>query len=194
MAHWPPSRSPRHHQVALVFVCLEFHHPTPSLPSPGSSASPTPSSRVTVHPHLIGEKEFDIFLSKAHLVVRMIQLKMGQDLLLQVTRGITLQLVALISEISGVTHPPFLPHSFLSSLTPSLPHSLLFSLPSLLPPSLAGVPQATNIGVYCQSDKRVWTLASPPHLNRRGKKITLVARILKGNLSCTVGNSLFRLV
>ena len=79
----------------------------------------------------------------------MIQLKMGQDLLLQVTRGITLQLVALISEISAVTHPP----------------------------SLAGVPQATDASVYCQPDERVWTLASPPHLNRRGKKITLVARM-----------------
>lgn len=112
-----------------VFVSLEFHHPTHSLSSPASSASPTPSSRVTVHPHLIGEKEFDIFLSKAHLVVRMIQLKMGQDLLLQVTRGITLQLVALISEISPVTHPPFLPHSLLSSLTPFSSPSLLSSLP-----------------------------------------------------------------
>ena len=125
VARWPPSRSPQHHQVSLWggggnLFPLSFV--TPPSPSP-ASASPIPSSRVTVHPHLIGEKEFDIFLSKAHLVVRMIQLKMGQDLLLQVTRGITLQLVALISEISAVTHPPSIP-SIPPSFTPSILHSL----------------------------------------------------------------------
>ena len=50
-------------------------------------ADSTPSgsgSRVNLHPKLLSGQELEVLFAKAHLVIRMIQLKIGQDLLLQV--------------------------------------------------------------------------------------------------------------
>ena len=55
---------------------------TPTPPPPPSSSSG--SSRGSFHPNLLSETEIDILQSRAGLVIRMIQLKIGQDLLLQV--------------------------------------------------------------------------------------------------------------
>ena len=67
-------------------MSLSTLHPLLSLTLAPSTPS-TPSSRVNIHPHLIGERELRILLTKAHLVIRMIQLKIGQDLLLQVLQN-----------------------------------------------------------------------------------------------------------
>ena len=47
---------------------------------PGQSSG----SRTSIHPHLISERELSVLVSRAHLIVRSIQLKIGHDLLMQV--------------------------------------------------------------------------------------------------------------
>lgn len=56
----------------------------PHLPA-GTSVSSPSHPRTSIHPHLISERELDILMAKAHLIIRSIQLKIGHDLLLQVT-------------------------------------------------------------------------------------------------------------
>lgn len=53
-----------------------------TAPPPPSASSGT--ARGTFHPNLVSETELDILQSRAGLIIRMIQLKIGQDLLLQV--------------------------------------------------------------------------------------------------------------
>ena len=43
-----------------------------------------PSGRMSFHPKLMSGHELEILRSKSHLVIRMVQLKIGQDLLFQV--------------------------------------------------------------------------------------------------------------
>ena len=45
---------------------------------------PGQSSRTNIHPHLISERELSVLMSKSHLIIRSIQLKIGHDLLMQV--------------------------------------------------------------------------------------------------------------
>lgn len=72
-----------------------LHSPltTKILTATGSSSSTTttsdqaptmPFSAVHLHPQLIGVKQKEVALSKAHLVLRMIENRIGQDPLLQV--------------------------------------------------------------------------------------------------------------
>ena len=44
----------------------------------------TSSSRSMLHPHLLSEMDVKILSSKAHLLIRMLQLRIGHDLLVQV--------------------------------------------------------------------------------------------------------------
>ena len=49
-----------------------------------SPSGPGSQPRTSIHPHLISERELSVLKSKAHLVMRAIQLKIGHDLLMQV--------------------------------------------------------------------------------------------------------------
>lgn len=44
----------------------------------------TSGPRASIHPHLVSERELAVLMSKAHLIIRSIQLKIGHDLLMQV--------------------------------------------------------------------------------------------------------------
>lgn len=60
-----------------------------SAPSvPGSSSGQTPESPAAgsphMHPHLTSGKNLEIIWSKSHLVIRMIEMRIGQEPLLQV--------------------------------------------------------------------------------------------------------------
>ena len=46
--------------------------------------APSTGSSTTTNPTLISERKIEVLAAKAHLIVRMIQLKVGNDLLLQV--------------------------------------------------------------------------------------------------------------
>jgi transcription initiation factor TFIID subunit 2 len=73
---------------------------TPSS-GPGASSSP----RTSTHPHLVGERELAVLVSKAHLVVRSIQLKIGHDLLMQVFhKQLTLASSASVASDYGHWH------------------------------------------------------------------------------------------
>ena len=50
-----------------------------------AASSQASGTRSNFHPQLVSEKEMSVMASKAHLVLRMIQLKIGHDLLLQVS-------------------------------------------------------------------------------------------------------------
>lgn len=76
---------------------FEFDHTLPPLCTPSAlgtsststsstSATPTgiPPPRSTLHPHLLSEVDVKILSSKAHLIIRMLQLRIGHDLLVQV--------------------------------------------------------------------------------------------------------------
>ena len=63
--------------VITQLILVHISTPLESVPS-GSSA------RNHLHPKLLSGREVEILVAKAHLVVRMIQLKIGEDLLLQV--------------------------------------------------------------------------------------------------------------
>ena len=81
--------------TSAVFV-LSYLSPPPNVPHPllptNTYLDPTPASmhahadsnRLHLHPKLLSEQELTLLTTKAHLVIRMIQLKIGQDLLLQV--------------------------------------------------------------------------------------------------------------
>ena len=71
---------------------------TPAPPPPSSSSS-SGTSRGSFHPNLLSEIELDILQSRAGLIIRMIQLKIGQDLLLQVFN----KLLTLASAASQTT-------------------------------------------------------------------------------------------
>ena len=58
------------------YMCM---HAGPSV----SSASPS-HPRTSIHPHLVSERELSVLMTKAHLIIRSIQLKIGHDLLMQV--------------------------------------------------------------------------------------------------------------
>ena len=58
-------------------------------PSSLSPAGASPNPHTSIHPHLTSERELSVLRSKAHLVMRSIQLKIGHDLLMQVTGGLS---------------------------------------------------------------------------------------------------------
>ena len=68
-----------------LLLNLLFHYSSPSLTSL-LAATPTsiPSSHTILHPHLLSEMDVKILSSKAHLIIRMLQLRIGHDLLVQV--------------------------------------------------------------------------------------------------------------
>ena len=77
------------HVCMYIICCLSPFPSTPPFHFPplgGTTSAPPPSSgsRGTFHPSLHSDTEVDILQSRAHLIIRMIQLKIGQDLLLQV--------------------------------------------------------------------------------------------------------------
>ena len=135
--------------------------------------------RASIHPHLVSGRELAVLMSKAHLILRSIQLKIGHDLLMQVrdcviTLCYNTEIIVFLPPAFSLPslHPltlsstlsllPFLP----SPLSPSL---FLFSSPIHLPLSLslppsfphvpplslsfimAGIPQAADTGLFCQS-------------------------------------------
>lgn len=61
----------------------------------GSSSGQTPESPSVgsphMHPHLTSGKNLEIIWSKSHLVMRMIEMRIGQEPLLQVCALLTLQ-------------------------------------------------------------------------------------------------------
>ncbi len=59
-----------------------MHYRYPISPPP--PAPPGYSGGFT-HPNLVGDRRLAVLTSKAHLVIRMIQLKVGNDLFLQVS-------------------------------------------------------------------------------------------------------------
>ena len=61
-------------QCCIVCVCVFV-----------AFSSQTSGTRSNFHPQLVSEREMSVMASKAHLVLRMIQLKIGHDLLLQVS-------------------------------------------------------------------------------------------------------------
>ena len=124
-----------------VFVCVfaEFAHPHTGPGGP----------RASIHPQLVSERELAVLMSKAHLILRSIQLKIGHDLLMQVSDYVIIALM-LAQSIpptcrlpSFSSSPPFL--SFLS-LPLSLFHltplflSFLSSLPPPPPPLFLSLP------------------------------------------------------
>ena len=110
-----------------VFVCVfaEFAHPHTGPGGP----------RASIHPQLVSERELAVLMSKAHLILRSIQLKIGHDLLMQVSDYVIIALM-LAQSIpptcrlpSFSSSPPFLrfflspSHSFILLL--SFSHSFL---------------------------------------------------------------------
>ena len=80
-----------------------------------------------IHPHLVSGRELAVLMSKAHLILRSIQLKIGHDLLMQVP-----DCVITLSSTLKLLYSSRLPSPFLLS-TLSLFHLLsLSSLSSLL--------------------------------------------------------------
>ena len=80
------------HCIPVLYICCVYKYILlPSAPLGGSTPAPPPpsssssgSARGSFHPNLLSEIELDILQSRAGLIIRMIQLKIGQDLLLQV--------------------------------------------------------------------------------------------------------------
>ena len=78
-----------------------------SMPtSTGSSSSQAPEAPAQVslhlHPHLTSGRNLEIIWSKSHLVMRMIEMRIGQEPLLQVRPS------SLVSRHSSPTHSPWL--------------------------------------------------------------------------------------
>ena len=90
--HWPPCKSPPHQvnthnthttlfrETRPLCFTLSFHTMCACVPGPGVSSS----ARASIHPQLVSERDLAVLTSKAHLIVRSIQLKIGHDLLMQV--------------------------------------------------------------------------------------------------------------
>ena len=87
-------------------------------------AQPHTGPRASIHPHLVSGRELAVLMSKAHLILRSIQLKIGHDLLMQVP-----DCVITLSSTLKLLYSSRLPSPFLLS-TLSLFH--LLSLSSLL--------------------------------------------------------------
>lgn len=71
--------------IIPVHICLRSFLQYYILYMLVAASSQTSGTRSNFHPQLVSEKEMSVMASKAHLVLRMIQLKIGHDLLLQVS-------------------------------------------------------------------------------------------------------------
>ena len=74
-----------HVYTLYMYMCnlhVHYVHVYMCIHTPGPSVSSNP--RTNMHPHLLSERELLILTSKAHLILRSIQLKIGHDLLMQV--------------------------------------------------------------------------------------------------------------
>ncbi len=71
----------------------------------GSSSDQTPESPAAgsphMHPHLTPGKNLEILWSKSHLVMRMIEMRIGQEPLLQVCLLFTSQVLNAVFKIQG---------------------------------------------------------------------------------------------
>ena len=155
-----------HTEIVLVCLCMfaEF-------------AQPHTGPRASIHPHLVSGRELAVLMSKAHLILRSIQLKIGHDLLMQVPDCVitlsstlkllyssrlpspfllsTLSLFHLLSLSSLLLYLPlssyFFSHSSAFPYPFPLSPSFLSTCPSTLSFIMAGVPQAADTGLFCQS-------------------------------------------
>ena len=66
------------HSLTLTKLYAQPH-------SGGGTGSSSSGPRASIHPHLVSERELAVLMSKAHLIIRSIQLKIGHDLLMQVS-------------------------------------------------------------------------------------------------------------
>eukprot|EP00731_Ephydatia_muelleri_P018686 Em0011g726a len=85
--HWIMQEQNKVHQFELDHTLPPLCTPSAlNTPSTSASATPTgiPSSRSVLHPHLLSEMDVKTLSSKAHLIIRMLQLRIGHDLLVQV--------------------------------------------------------------------------------------------------------------
>jgi transcription initiation factor TFIID subunit 2 len=74
-----------------------------SASSSSSSSSGPGGPRASIHPQLVSERELAVLMSKAHLILRSIQLKIGHDLLMQVFHK-QLTLASTASQFSDFAH------------------------------------------------------------------------------------------